>query len=219
MNTLTKLALGLMGQLQPRPALEEGLPEMPLPAARHTGGLPLYEALAKRESQREFSPEPLRPATLAQLLWCAAGINRNDLGGRTAPSAMNAQEVLVYVALAEGVYRYDAAAHTLRRMVARDVRPVSGYQDFVDSAPLDLIYVADHSHMKLVPAARREAYAFASAGAMAQNVYLFCASAGLATVVRAWFDHAALARAIGLGTDHQLLLTQTVGLPAGHGKA
>ena len=79
------------------------------------------------------------------------------------------------------------------------MRRVTGYQDFVDTAPLDLIYVADHARMKLVPAAQREAYAFTAAGAMAQNVYLFCASAGLATVIRAWFDHRALAEAMGLG--------------------
>jgi nitroreductase len=93
------------------------------------------------------------------------------------------------------------------------VRRVTGYQDFVDSAPLDLIFVADHARMKLVPAAARESYASVAAGAMAQNVYLFCASVGLATVVRAWFDRQALTQAMGLGTDHQILLTQTVGYP------
>ena len=97
---------------------------------------------------------------------------------------------------------------------AADVRRVTGYQDFVDSAPLDLVYVADHARMKLVPAAQREGFAFAAAGAMAQNVYLCCASQGLAAVIRAWFDHRALAAAMGLGADQQLLLAQTVGLPA-----
>ena len=95
------------------------------------------------------------------------------------------------------------------------MRRVTGYQDFVDLAALDLIYVADHARMKLVPAAQREAYAFSAAGAMAQNVYLYCASAGLATVVRAWFDRHALSQAMGLGTDQQLLLAQTVGRAKG----
>ena len=94
------------------------------------------------------------------------------------------------------------------------MRRVTGKQDFVDNAPLDLVFVADHTRMKLVPAAQREAYAFATAGAMAQNVYLYCASAGLATVIRAWFDRQALAQAMGLGTDQQLLLSQTVGARA-----
>ena len=94
-------------------------------------------------------------------------------------------------------------------------RLVLGYQDFVDSAPLDLVYVADHARMKLVPAEQRSTYAAAAAGAMAQNVYLQAASAGLATVIRAWLDRPALAQAMGLGTNQQVLLAQTVGWPAG----
>jgi SagB-type dehydrogenase family enzyme len=156
---------------------------------------------------------------LADLVWAAAGINRTQLGGRTAPSAMNAQEVLLYVALPEGLYLYDPAPHVLRQVAATDVRRVTGYQDFVDTAPLDLIYVADHARMKLVPPERREAFAYAAAGAMAQNVYLYCAAAGLATVIRAWFDARALARAMCLGPDHQVLLAQTVGRRARAGAA
>jgi nitroreductase len=76
---------------------------------------------------------------------------------------------------------------------------------------MDLVFVADHARMKRVPVAQREAFAHATAGAMAQNVYLYCASQGLATVIRAWFDRDALARAMGLLTDHQVLLAQTVG--------
>ncbi|MFZ2295146.1 MAG: nitroreductase family protein, partial [Polaromonas sp.] len=97
---------------------------------------------------------------------------------------------------------------------ATDVRRVTGYQDFVDQAPLELIFVADHSRIRMVPAAQRESYASAAAGAMAQNVYLFCASAGLATVIRAWIDRHALSQAMGLDADHQILLAQTVGWPA-----
>lgn len=214
MNTLTKLALGLMGQLKPQPAAADAPQTVPLPAAQRRGGRPLFEALMHRQSQREFAPDALTPQQLADVLWAAAGINRPDLGGRTSPSALNAQEVEVYAAMATGLYRYDPAAHALVRVAAADVRRVTGYQDFVDTAPLDLVYVADHARMKLVPAAQREAFAFAAAGAMAQNVYLCSASQGLAAVIRAWFDHRALGEAMGLGADHQLLLAQTVGLPA-----
>ena len=105
-----------------------------------------------RQSQREFAPTALA-AALADLLWAAAGINRPELGGRTAPSALNA-EVDVYAAMADGLYRYDPAAHAPQSPRA-DVRRVTGYQDFVDSAPLDLVYVADHARMKMVPAAQR----------------------------------------------------------------
>jgi nitroreductase len=94
-----------------------------------------------------------------------------------------------------------------------DVRRVTGYQDFVDDAPLDLVFVSNHARMALVPAAQRDAYAWLAAGAMAQNVYLYCAVAGLATVLRAWIDRDALGRAMGLGTDEQVLVAQTVGRP------
>ena len=211
MNTLTKMALGLIGQLKPRPAQRDAPRVLTLPPPQTEGGLPLMQALRQRESQREFDSTPLPRQTLSDLLWAAAGVNRPLLGGRTAPSAMNSQEIDVYVALPEGLYSYDPSAHTLQLVNATDVRRVTGYQDFVDSAPLELIYVTDHARMKLVPAAQRESYASVAAGAMAQNVYLFCASAGLATVIRAWIDRHALSQAMGLEADHQILLAQTVG--------
>lgn len=214
MNTLTKLALGLLGQNKPEPAQGDAADSIVLPAANTDGGLPLMQALAQRQSQREFAPEPLPLAMLSDLLWAAAGLNRPGLGGRTAPSALNAQEVDVYVALPNGLYRYAALGHALHLVRAIDVRRVTGYQDFVDTAPLDLIMVADYSRMKLVPVSQRMAYAYTCAGAMAQNVYLYCASEGLATVIRAWLDRDALAKAMGLGSEQQVLLSQTVGRKA-----
>lgn len=213
MNTLTKLALGLMGQVRPRPARGASAPHRVLLPPTQDGGMPLMEALRKRQSQREFATDALTEQQLSDLLWAAGGINRPAPGGRTVPSAMNAQELCLYVALPQGLFRYEPGTHALELLSASDVRAVTGYQDFVDLAALDLIYVADHARMALVPAARREAYAFAAAGAAAQNVYLVCASAGLATVVRAWFDRDALSGAMGLGNDEQLLLAQTVGVP------
>ncbi len=213
MNTLTKMALGLIGQLDPGPPQGDGSQAVELPPARMDGGLPLTQALARRQSRRDFAVTPLAPQTLSDLLWAAAGINRAESGGRTAPSALDAQEVDLYVALPEGLYLYDPAAHALGRVVAADVRRVTGYQDFVDHAPLDLVYVANHARMKLVPVAQRESYASVAAGAMAQNVYLHAASAGLATVIRAWIDRHALSQAMQLGADQQVLLAQTVGWP------
>ncbi len=212
MNTLTKMALGLLGQLKPASPTGDAATTIALPPSTPQGGMPLMEALSLRRSQRNFSPEALPEQTLADLLWAAAGINRSELSGRTAPSAMNAQEVDVYAALPKGLYRYDAVKHTLQLVAAMDVRRVTGYQDFVDKAPLDLVYVSDHSRMKLVPASQRQPYAYAAAGAMAQNVYLYCASVGLATVIRAWFDRTALSQAMGLDADKEILLAQTVGI-------
>ena len=213
MNTLTKMAMGLIGQIKPKPIVGDAVTTTYLPAANITGGVPLMKALAQRQSMREFDPEALPAQMLSDLLWATAGVNRPELGGRTVPSAMNAQEVDVYVALPTGLYRYAADTQTLHLVSATDVRSSTGYQDFVDTAPLDLVFVADYSRMKLVPAAKREAYASTAAGAMAQNVYLYCASAGLATVIRAWLDREALARVMGLNNDQQVLLSQTVGRP------
>lgn len=213
MNTLTKMALGLMGQLKARPARGDSLQSVALPPPGHDGGMPLMQALWQRQSQREFGTQPLPEPVLGGLLWAAAGVNRPSLGGRTAPSAMNSQEVDVFVALPSGLYLYEPAAHGLRLEVPSDVRGITGYQDFTDEAALDLVFVADHRRMTLVPAAQREAYAFTAAGAMAQNVYLYCASQGLATVIRAWIDRHALGQAMELGADQQVLLAQTVGYP------
>ncbi|MCK9381679.1 MAG: SagB/ThcOx family dehydrogenase [Sulfuritalea sp.] len=212
MNTLTKLALGMMGQLRPKPPEGDPATSITLPPAVQQGGLPLLDALAKRHSSREFAREPLPMAVLSNLLWTAYGMNRPD-GGRTAPSALNAQEIDVFVALPSGAYRYDATAHQLHLVAASDLRSITGYQDFVDEAPLDLVYVADHARMGMVPVAQRESYASVAAGAIAQNVYLFAASSGLATVIRAWIDRAAISDALGLSHDQQVLLSQTVGYP------
>jgi SagB-type dehydrogenase family enzyme len=213
MNTLTKLALGTMGKLRPKPDLGAAVPTIALPAPQRTGGVSLMEALAARRSSREFAPRELALPVLSALLWAGGGVNRPD-GGRTAPSAMNAQEIDMFVALPSGAYRYDAPVHRLELVAANDLRRVTGYQDFVDDAPMDLVFVADHTRMRLVPVDKRAAYAYTAAGAMAQNVYLFAAANGLATVIRAWIDREAIADALGLSHDQEVLLSQTVGYPA-----
>jgi len=212
MNTLTKLAFGTMGRLRPKSAQGDAAPKITLPAPAKTGGLPLMATIAKRRSRREFAAKELPRQVLADLLWAANGVNRDD-GGRTAPSAMNAQEIDIYAALPSGAYLYDAGANELRLVAGSDVRRVTGYQDFVDEAPLDLVYVADHSRMKLVPVGMRASFASAAAGAISQNVYLFAAGNELATVIRAWIDRDALANALGLNHDQEVVLSQTVGFP------
>jgi nitroreductase len=212
MTTIGKVTLGMMGRLRPAPATGESASTIALPAVEPRGGMPLMEALAVRRSSREFAPDALPLPLLSGLLWAAFGINRPD-GGRTAPTAINAQEIDVFVALPTGAYRYDAARRELQLVAAADVRRVTGYQDFVDDAPLDLVYVADHTRVRLVPAAARESYSSAAAGAISQNVYLYAAAYGLATVIRAWIDRDAIAAALGLTHDHQVLFSQTVGFP------
>ncbi len=212
MTTLGKLALGMMGRLRPTPLAHGAASTIALSAVSPVGGMPLMEALSRRCSSREFASGALPPDVLSGLLWAACGMNRSS-GGRTAPSALNAQEVDVYIALPDGAYRYAATDHTLHLVASADVRRVTGYQDFVDEAPLDLVLVADYSKFSLVPAAQRESYASVAAGAICQNVYLYAAANGLAAVLRAWIDRSAIADALGLTHDQHVLLSQTVGYP------
>jgi SagB-type dehydrogenase family enzyme len=169
------------------------------------------QALKLRQSSRSFSPEKLSPQMLSNLLWAAFGINRPESGKHTAPSASNRQEIDVYAAMAEGLFLYDAKAHMLRQVLAADLRAATGRQDFVQSAPLNLVYVAD-----LARAGKGESrllYTAADTGFISQNVYLFCASEGLATVVRGMVDRPALAKAMQLHADQEVMLAQTVGYP------
>jgi nitroreductase len=211
-TTAGKVVLGMMGRLRPKPSTGASTSTIALPPVAPHGGMPLMEALAARRSSREFASRPLPLPVLAGVLWAAWGVNRPD-GGRTAPTAINAQEIDVFAALPTGAYRYDAAHHALTLVAAADVRRVTGYQDFVDDAPLDLVYVADHTRLRMVPASQRGSYSSAAAGAICQNVYLYAAAHGLATVIRAWIDREAIAEALGLTHDQQVLFSQTVGYP------
>jgi SagB-type dehydrogenase family enzyme len=185
-----------------------------LPPPQTEGGKPLMQALKERHSAREFSPEALPPQVLSNLLWAAAGVNRPASGQRTVPSARDWREIDVYVATAQGMYRYDAKANALQPIVARDLRALTGVQDFVAKAPVNLVYVADFDRMEGAAAEQKEFYAATDAGFIAQNVYLFCASANLATVVRGSVERVALAKAMGLAPQQRIMLAQTVGYPA-----
>jgi SagB-type dehydrogenase family enzyme len=149
---------------------------------------------------------------LSNLLWAAFGVNRPDSGKRTAPSAMNWQEIDVYVATADGLYVYDAKRNQLNPVLREDVRAQTGTQPFVKDAPVNLVYVANLAKTS-GNAAERDMYVAADAGFIAQNVYLFCASERLATVVRGSIDRPALSKVIRLGPDQRIILAQTVGYP------
>jgi nitroreductase len=193
-------------------ALAQELKPVQLPKPQTEIGRPLMQVLKERHSTREFSPEKLPAQVMSNLLWAAFGINRPGSGKRTAPSAMNWQEMDIYVATAEGLFVYDAKAHRLDPVLAEDVRGQTGVQPFVKDAPLDLVYVADLAKTGAA-SAERDMYVAADAGFIAQNVYLFCASEGLAVVVRGSVDRAALARAMRLRSDQRIILAQTVGYP------
>ena len=181
-----------------------------LPSSQTTGGRPLMEVLKERKSTREFGSGALSPQTLSNLLWAAYGINRPD-GRRTAPSAMNWQEVSIYVATPEGVYIYDATANVLEPVLAGDFRAATGTQSFVKDAAVNLVYVSDLSKTGDAASSEAEMYTATDVGFIAQNVYLYCASEGLATVVRASIDKPALAKTLKLQPQQRIILAQSVG--------
>jgi nitroreductase len=195
-------------------AAEAPLEDRALPAPRMAGGKPLLTALKERQSMRIFQARPLPPQLLSDLLWAAAGINRADSGKRTAPSARNWQEIDVYVVLPEGAYRYEPQANLLKAVVKGDLRAVTGSQPFVATAPVNLVFVADPARMKGASAGDLALYYGADAAFISQNVYLFCASEGLATVVRGMVDRPALAAALHLPDTLKIVFAQTVGYPA-----
>ena len=177
---------------------------------------PLMQALKLRQSTRgNYGPDTkLSMQVISNLLWAADGVNRPD-GKRTAPSAVDWQNIDIYVTTADGLFLYDARANELKVLGKEDVRAVAGTQDFVKSAPLNLIYVADMAKAKgfgpnagVMPTA--EVWSFAGTGAIAQNVYLFCASEGLACIVRAMVDADAITKTLKLRPDQKVMLAQTV---------
>jgi SagB-type dehydrogenase family enzyme len=184
-----------------------------LPKPQTEGGKPLMQALKERASSRAFGKEKIPLPVLSNLLWAAFGVNRPDSGRRTAPSAKNWQEIDLYVATEEGLYLYDAKKHALNPVVQEDIRALTGRQSFVTDAPVNLIYVADFLRTGDSSNEEREFYSAADAGFIGQNVYLFCASEGLATVVRGSIDRSALAKAMKLRPDQRIILAQTVGYP------
>jgi nitroreductase len=193
------------------------LADISLPAPRREGGKPLMQVLNERKSSRSFTDKKLPSQVVSDLLWAAFGINRAD-GKRTAPSTRNWQEVEIYTVTAEGVYLYDPAANRLRAVIKGDLRRVTGIQGFVATAPLNLVYVADHSKAKGASGDDWTLYSAADTAFISQNVYLFCASEGLATVVRGAVDRKALAAALKLPEHKKVILTQTVGYPGTEGK-
>jgi len=177
------------------------------------GGKPLMQVLNERKSLREYSDKELPLQVLSNMLWAAWGINRPDSGRRTAPSAVNMQEIDVYVSMANGLYLYDAKEHILQPVLAKDIRALTGTQPYVKYAPVNLVFVADVSKMGNRTEERITFTSAADTGFISQNVYLFCASEGLATVVRGRIDKPALAKIMGLRPEQRIILAQSVGYP------
>jgi nitroreductase len=183
-----------------------------LPPARRSGGKPLTDALMRRRSIREYSDKPLDPQILSDLLWSAFGVNRPN-GDRTAPYWRHIMVIDVYAVMANGTWLYDPKLHALVLHLEDDLRARTGLQDFVGSAPLNLVYVAHGERMQDVSPEDRRLYGSVDASFIGQNVYLFCASEGLATVFRGAVDKEALGKAMHLNAGQFVTFAQTVGYP------
>ena len=185
-----------------------------LPAPQTEGGMSLLSALQRRRSCRQFSSQNLDDAVLSSLLWAAFGINRSKTGLRTAPSTRNWQEIDLYLALSSGLYVLEPKSWQLRLVLGEDLRESTGLQDYVASAPLNLVYVSRLSRLDETDKSLRQFYTALDTGYISQNVYLFCAAFGLVTVARGLVDRRALAKAMRLDPNQRVVLAQSVGYPA-----
>jgi nitroreductase len=189
--------------------------DIALPAPHKSGGKPLMDALSERQSGRSFADKDLSLQQLSDLLWSAWGINRPEDGHRTAPSSHNRQEMDVYVTLKTGLYLYDAVNNKLKQIHNRDIRALTGTQDFPAAAPVNLVYVADLAKRGLKEGQQITdtdlLSSWANTGFMAQNVYLWCASEGLSCVIRAMVPRDKLAPEMALKPLQAIILAQTVG--------
>lgn len=181
-----------------------------LPKPEIKGGKPLMIALRDRCSTREFSNKEFTAQEISNLLWSANGINRPETGKRTAPSACNRQDIDIYVALKSGVYLFNFKKHQLDKIINTDIRDSIGIQQFVREAPLCLILVADTSKTCGKDTSIIIDYS-ADAAYISENVYLFCASENLATVVLGMVNHSFVSNKLHLGKKQKVIFAQPAG--------
>lgn len=191
--------------------------DIQLPPPHTSGGMPLMETLRQRQSTRDFAEEPLSQQQISDLLWAAFGVNRPESGMRTAPSSYNWQDITMYIFTEDGVWTYDAGANMLRHVKTGDHRKLAGMQSYVYDAPLSIVYVSDTTTMTVNGKTFDDDYEMMigclDAGHISQNVYLYCASAGLGAVARASVDRETFAQEFNLPETDNVIFGQTVGIP------
>ena len=183
-----------------------------LPQPKIKGGLPLMETLAKRSTIRSYDTKALSLQQLSNLLWAAFGVNRAD-GKRTAPSSNNLQETELFVLLKTGVYKWEDKENKLLHISETDVRQYSGKQDYVITAPVQVVLVGNISKMGYGTEEEKINTMYIDAGYISQNIYLYCASEGLATAVRTSFDRVTLNPMLKLKPGQQIIVIHSVGYP------
>jgi nitroreductase len=187
--------------------------EIKLDAPDKTRGHAVMHALSLRASSREMDEKALSHRDLSDLLWAAYGINRPD-DRRTAPTARNVQDIILYACFPDATYLYDAEHHRLTHVLDGDLRPVlASGQDFVKRAPLVLLIVSDYSLFKLDNVDQARLWSGMDGGIVSQNISLFCASVGLCTVPRAYMDQTKLRDLLGLTATQLPILNNPVGYP------
>ena len=169
------------------------------------GGKPLMQAISRRKTDRQFDTRNLSLKHLSEILWVANGINRSN-GKRTVPSSQGKYPLQTYAVLSNGIYFYNVVKHQLEPLVKGDFRNLAGKQTFVDTAPLNLLFIA-----KGKTATDNFNASLEDSGYCGQNVYLYCASEELKTVVRAGAKEVELLKAMNLGANYKFILAQTVG--------
>jgi SagB-type dehydrogenase family enzyme len=184
---------------------------IPLPQPDTSGGVPLMQALQNRRSTKEFTSRAIPQQQISNLLWAAFGINRQESGKRTAATAVNCQDIDIYVVFENATYIYEAKQHCLIPVVNRDLRSLAATQDYAKVAPINLVYVSDTSKMRDSFGDKKAIYGAFHAGSISQNVYLYCASAGLGAVVRDSVDRTGLSEALNLREDQVNVMGQSVG--------
>lgn len=184
-----------------------------LPLPDKNGGMLLMQALSLRHSGRSFdSTKSIPENILSDMLWAACGVNRDDTQKRTAPSSMNYREIEIYIASVDGVFKYTPESHSILKISSNDIRIKTGTQNYVKDASVNLIYAADFSKTKNGKSEYQIRASYANTGFIAQNVYLYCASANLETVIRASFDEKNLLDELKLNSDtFSIILCQSVG--------
>ena len=210
---MRKVFVALTALLASMSMYSQELTEIKLNAPDKSRGTAVMKALSDRQSIREYDTKDISLQDLSDLLWAANGVSRQD-GKRTAPSAMNRQEIDVYVINKEGVYLYDATGHVLKPISKGDFRKAAAaQQDFAATAPISVVLVANLEKLGDPTKEGTRITAALDAGIVNQNINLFCAAVGLATVPRGSMNHEELKKALKLSDTQVLMLNNPVGYP------
>ena len=187
--------------------------DIQLPEPDKEGGKPLMNALAERQTSREFAETAIPEQKLSDMLWAAYGINRPSEGKRTVPSALNRQEIDLYAIMESGAYLYNASSNKLVQVSSKDLRANSGFGGFANKAPLTFVFVINKARQRMSDPMASTTIGAVDSGFIGQNIYLYCASEGMNAVFFATLDKDALATSLKLPKDNTVLYGQTVGFP------